>query len=332
MCCLGVGASAAPVDCNFLAVSNAVATGGVHTLACGGTIVFPQILTVSPGTTVTLEATGAPVTFDGENARPLISIAAGGRLVLKNVRLVRGFGGAIGNSGDLTLERCVLADNFAKGTPGTTNYPVGGSARGGAIYQDEFGTLRATSCVFSNNVVLGGRAGDPPCLPPPLTSGGHGLGGAIFLEGGSNEIDHCTFDGNRAIAGEAACSGPPGIAAGAAICVGNPLSSAIGHPLLRQCGNTFRNNYTVSLGGPTPSDPNLMLALGESTTECIGYSTQPFQVTVAATAGRRYHLLASSNLVDWTTNLTRQPVANTTLRFLPVSSSSPYQFYRVLQE
>ena len=98
LCCLGFGASAASVDCNFLAVSNAVATGGIHTLACGGTIVFPQILSVSPGTTVTLEATGTPVTFDGDNARLLFSIAAGGRLVLKNVRLVRGFGGAIRSS------------------------------------------------------------------------------------------------------------------------------------------------------------------------------------------------------------------------------------------
>ena len=56
LCCLGFGASAASVDCNFLAVSNAVATGGVHTLACGGTIVFPQILSVSPGTTALLTA------------------------------------------------------------------------------------------------------------------------------------------------------------------------------------------------------------------------------------------------------------------------------------
>jgi hypothetical protein len=133
-----------------------------------------------------------------------------------------GWGGAIFNAGMLTVNRCVLSNNAAAGSPGGRggnggtvafqpggsggNGGGGGSGCGGGIYNDVTGTLTVSQSTFSNNSANGGSGGNggdggtgtngfPASQPIQLINGqdggnggdggsaGPGYGGSIYNAG-----------------------------------------------------------------------------------------------------------------------------------------------------
>jgi parallel beta-helix repeat protein len=80
--------------------------------------------------------------------------------------------GGILNYGHLTLERCVVRDNWAR--------------HGGGILNR--GALRAVDCTFTGNIAHGARMPAMSC----------GAGGAIKHNGSTMELVNCTVSGNTA--------------------------------------------------------------------------------------------------------------------------------------
>jgi len=85
-------------------------------------------------------------------------------------------GGGIYNAGTLTVNRCVLSNNVAAGSPGARggnggtvafqpggsggNGGTGGSGDGGGIYNDATGTLTVSQSAFASNSANGGSGGN----------------------------------------------------------------------------------------------------------------------------------------------------------------------------
>jgi len=133
-----------------------------------------------------------------------------------------GYGGAIYNSGTLSLFNCTLANNSATGGAGGIgggggngsynggnggNGGTGGVACGGAVYNG--GTLSLSNCAFSGNVSTGGNgggggtngAGAFPGLTGSGGAGGAGSGAGVYSAQGSPVVNGCTFSGNTAHSG-----------------------------------------------------------------------------------------------------------------------------------
>ena len=138
----------------------------------------------------------------------------------------KAFGGAIFNTGKLTISRCVFLDNFAISRGKYGAYGGGyGDANGGAICNGKKGTLSVAFCTFTGNQAVGtGGAGGNGADG----GDGNGEGGAIFSTGTLSVTDS-VFTNNLAqgeggyagsARGEQAEAGR-GTASGGAICVYN---------------------------------------------------------------------------------------------------------------
>jgi hypothetical protein len=102
-----------------------------------------------------------------------------------------GFGGAIYDTGNTTVNGCAFLENLALGSQGSA-YP-GGSGHGGAIYCA--GIMRIDDSTFSGNSSSGASASSTPTGTG--VSGGSGSGGAIF-NGGSLVVQKCALVRNAA--------------------------------------------------------------------------------------------------------------------------------------
>jgi len=127
-----------------------------------------------------------------------------------------GLGGAIFNSGQISLLACTLENNYAfggqggfGGTNGTGAYPglmgrggKGAEGSGGGIYN--VGTLRMDSCTLAHNFASGGdsrKAGTPSLASlRDGYDGGPGFGGAVCNRGTQTMVN-CTFAENQANGG-----------------------------------------------------------------------------------------------------------------------------------
>ena len=110
----------------------------------------------------------------------------------------KGLGGAISSPGRVTLERCTLNDNQAKGGDGVAGGPFGGpvpgtNGRGGAIYSESL--FAGTNLTIVGNRATGGTdayfAGHP-------VSRRAGLGGGVYFAGGTAALVHVTVALNSA--------------------------------------------------------------------------------------------------------------------------------------
>jgi len=166
-----------------------------------------------------------------------------------------GRGGAIFNAGSLTLNRCTFKNNGATGGFGADNPPDdsfeittggnGGSAHGGAVFNDTGRDLTIYNCTFvANNAGAapggGGRHGG---------NGGSGLGGGVYNLGMLN-VYASTFSGNTGFGGSGGApmggfSGTPGIGAGG-------LAAAGGTSTLRNtisAGNSASGTFRYDISG-----------------------------------------------------------------------------------
>jgi hypothetical protein len=106
-------------------------------------------------------------------------------------------GGAICNFNTVTMNRCTFTDDLALGG-GAGEFimtpSAGGTAKGGGIYNR--GELLSTNVTFASNSVVGGDALDA-FFHSPAGQGGSGEGGGIFNEG-SMTLVHATLSVNAA--------------------------------------------------------------------------------------------------------------------------------------
>jgi len=117
-----------------------------------------------------------------------------------------GNGGAISNSGTLTLTNCTLNANLAFGGLGANGSSAiggnvhggdGGAAQGGAIFNDTTGNLVMTNCTLVANHATGGTGGNGP-----ISFGGNGgnaTGGVV--NAGTMTVTAVTLTGNGGTGG-----------------------------------------------------------------------------------------------------------------------------------
>ena len=141
---------------------------------------------------------GGPV-ISGNSSTEDFIISAGVSTTLQGLVIANGKaaqGGAIDNSGNLTLRTCSLVNNQAVGTAST-------AGAGGAIFNETGARLSLLQSRFSNNLAIDN-----------VVSGGTASGGAIQdAPGSSLTIRNSTFTFNQAMSSQ----GPGGRAIGGAI-------------------------------------------------------------------------------------------------------------------
>ena len=144
----------------------------------------------------------------------LFDVAAGGSLTLENLTLKGGLaqgtgaaaqGGAIYNSGTVTLTNDILNDNQAIGFDGRGAFSnsggslPGSAGLGGGLYVAE-GTVSLTDDTFFGNTAQGGHGGNDPKIGPG-GEGGAGSGGGLYVAGGTVSLTNDTLFGNAAKGG-----------------------------------------------------------------------------------------------------------------------------------
>ena len=172
--------------------------GGTITFNCGGpaTIFFVGQKTITAPNNVIIDGANL-ITLDGSNLTRHFVVAAGATLELRNITLSNGYfngnGGAIENSGTLTIVDSVLRDNVADASAvdnGGGN-AVGGIPAGGAVMNTGTGSVSVTRSTFANN--LADASGFTTAGGSAI--GGIPQGGAIFSLG-IMTITDSTFQAN----------------------------------------------------------------------------------------------------------------------------------------
>jgi hypothetical protein len=129
-------------------------------------------------------------------------VAAGASLTLQNLTLQGGWafglrsaadGGAIYNQGTLLLTGVTVQNDIAQGSPGQGTQ--GQSAAGGGIYS--IGSLTLQSSTINSNQAIGGQGGNLP----DGCRGGDGLGGGLYVAGGTVSMSSVAFFSNIAQGG-----------------------------------------------------------------------------------------------------------------------------------
>ena len=110
----------------------AIEEGGEITFATNGTV-FPGGITIPAD--VIIDGAGHSITFSGGGGAQLFNIPAGRHLTLRNLTLENAFASAIVTQGNLDLENCTITNNSG--------------GYGGAIYNT--GLLTVTNTLFVNN-------------------------------------------------------------------------------------------------------------------------------------------------------------------------------------
>jgi len=175
----------------------------------------------SPGFAI---STGRTVVFSGikfANARVVGPSGANGSFSTLPTAGGPGEGGAIFNSGNLTVTNCVFEACKARGGDGGSGAQFtnqggqpAGAARGGAIFSN--GTsLTVTGCLFTGNDATGGSGGRGASNTEGFEfsygggggAAGAGRGGAIYVAAGTSSITRSTFSGQRTFGGNGGAGG-----------------------------------------------------------------------------------------------------------------------------
>lgn len=179
-----------------------------------------------------IAAAGGPLTIVGNDATirrsgvtgtpdfRLLAVEAGAvltaeELTLRNGRTVGwdswGQGGAVLNRGTLTLRNVAVRESKAEGGAGIVpryGRPLGGTAAGGGIYSS--GTLTVEGGTIQDNQAIGGRGSDGyvdtssgrRAYASPGYAGGDGLGGGVYVAGGTASLTRVTVVANTARGGD----------------------------------------------------------------------------------------------------------------------------------
>ena len=123
------------------------------------------------------------------NGSSLFQVNAGATAVFAQLTIQNAVssapGAAIHNSGRVTLETCLIANNH-------------GLESGGAIFSS--GELLCLSSTICSNSVAGRKRTD--IVAGGGGGGARGNGGGIYISGGVGAIFNCTFSGNLAVGGK----------------------------------------------------------------------------------------------------------------------------------
>jgi uncharacterized repeat protein (TIGR01451 family) len=191
------------------------------TFASGGQV---SISKLGAGSTLTIEGqNGANYTLTG-NGNRLFDIAKGQTVSLENLTLTGGMvsgtaakGGAVYNSGNLSMKSVIVAGNQAIGGSGQ-------NAAGGGIYSNG-GSLTLVNDLIGREVEKSYKHTTNPTTSPPTTkqshstktvgvanqaaagTGGSSQGGGLYLAGGTVNVSNCTIGGNQLSGGASAQGG-----------------------------------------------------------------------------------------------------------------------------
>ena len=242
--------------------------GATISLSVTGTITL--LSSLPPLNNINLLGQGVNVLqISGKNICRPFEIPAGSTSSLSQLTICcgvnsNGNGGAIFNSGDLTITGCSLTNNRASVSPGNGGaiYNVGTlkmiessvtdnsssvvtntSVAGGAIYN--LGTVVLRGCSFLRNRAVGASG-----LNYFSFNGASAAGGAIYSQGGALHASDCKFEDNSALGGNGFQGSTPaagGSAAGGAVYA---LGGALHASDCRLENNFARGGY--GSGGSTP--------------------------------------------------------------------------------
>lgn len=162
--------------------------GGTYTIYLQPNTTFTGGWVIGGTKTVNLTIIGNGDTFNGPGLGQYLSrffvVDAGSSLTLEQMTLQNGcvyanYGGAIYNSGMLTISNCTLSGNTSVDR---SDYLSSLRGVGGAIYNSG-GTVIIDNSILSDN----------------LSTGANPMGGAIYNASGTVTISHSTFTGNSAV-------------------------------------------------------------------------------------------------------------------------------------
>jgi hypothetical protein len=211
----------------------------------GATITLASTLAINTSVSIDASALAGGIQINGNGSVEIFNVASGITVSLNSLILTNGSngtnGGAIWNSGTLTLTNCVVSRNSSK------------SAFGGGIYNT--GTLTLNECSLSNNSAYydGGAIHNyqgSVTLNQCLLSGNdalHNFGGAIY-NNGTLVLNQCALSGN--IADESATGSSEG--EGGAVFNANGLPTSQSTATLNECtlsGNSAMGNPYSGGGG-----------------------------------------------------------------------------------
>jgi hypothetical protein len=216
-------------SCTESSLRAAMAGGGTVTFACDGSITLGSTLTNE--TDIVFDGSGHQVTISGGNVVRVFFLGPHITLSLVNLTIAKGtaVGGAgiLNSGGTVNATNCTFSENLVSGGYG------GGGSRGGAIYNN--GTVILDFCMFTGNW----SSGAPGTWQPGTTLGGSGSGGAIF-NNGTLEVRGSAFLGNGA---NGAVAGPGGMP-------GAPGGDGSGGAIYNQ-GNLWLDSSTLENNGAT---------------------------------------------------------------------------------
>jgi hypothetical protein len=165
-------------------------------------------------------------------------------------RAAEGAGGALENTGALTVSGCTFSQNQAIGG----NYSVSsirpGLGVGGALISGgpvgPLATLVLITSTFDHNQAIGGDYNQDSSNPAPSVLGPNdAFGGGIHISGGMAAISDCTFEHNVAIAG----AGGVGQNGGLAIGGGGDASNLFAPRLLSATFSDCIFDHNAAVGG-----------------------------------------------------------------------------------
>ncbi|HTY53738.1 MAG TPA: choice-of-anchor Q domain-containing protein, partial [Candidatus Binataceae bacterium] len=240
-----------------------------------GTITLSEALP-SIQNTLTIDGSGELITISGNKLFQLMKVQGGATLNLQFLTLTKGVavssGGAIDNSGTLTITNCAISNNSIVG-------PLSGmslSGAGGAVYNG--GTLTVDNSTFASNTATGGGGNG---------MAGQGMGGAIFNQGtltilNSTFLDNTATGGSTLECGGVACESIFGGGYGGAV---------YNEETLTVTNSTFTGNQAKGAGGSAPGQGG---AIYGGFTATISAST--FSGNEASTAGGALYRVNGSTL------------------------------------
>jgi hypothetical protein len=212
--------TAASVSALIADIQAANTAGGANTITLTAPTTSPYELTATNNTSTAAGPNGLPVIAANDNltivgngdtierhslaAFRLFDVAPEASLTLQNLSLERGSatgqgvgfcaGGAIDNTGALTLSGVIVSGNDAGGN---------GDALGGGIWSNGSLVLENGTSLQDNIAQgrLAGGGGNNEGLPGAPVEIYPALGGAVYIAGGTANITNITLTGNRAYGG-----------------------------------------------------------------------------------------------------------------------------------
>ncbi len=191
------------------------------------TITLTQPLTIATPANVTIDGSNAAVTISGNGVTQLFLVNSG-IVEFDDLTLANGFGqfgGAIENSGNLTLVNCSLVNNRAVGSAGASTANSsggaggGGAGLGGAIYNQSY--LALVDSTLSSNQAIGGNGGS---VSGGLANVDGGSGGGLL--GGQGGAGDAT--GQPGMSGAMGGEGGGGGGGGGTVGSGNQPPAGLG--------------------------------------------------------------------------------------------------------